>query len=266
MDRFAQLFPPSPRVVYRRAPLVEVICQLRFPTLLSIESRPPVDFQERIRSDFPLLEKQVNQLPVELPAEAIKALFPQMQANIYRFLTEDRSTFVTLSAESLAFTTSRYARWERFRDQLGIPLRALVDIYKPNFFSRIGLRYQDAINRAQLGLADAPWSSLLRSEVLGEMSIPAFEENVEDIANREIRARLPDGSGSILLRHGLAKIQGQDDNVYMIDLDVFTQQRTEVADAQRALDHFNAIAGMAFRWCITDRLSEALGPVELAPE
>jgi hypothetical protein len=45
---FVQLFPPSSRVVYRRAPLIEVVCQLRFPTLLSIESKPPADFQERI--------------------------------------------------------------------------------------------------------------------------------------------------------------------------------------------------------------------------
>ena len=34
---------------YARSPLVEVICQLRFPAILSIGANDPVDFQEAIR-------------------------------------------------------------------------------------------------------------------------------------------------------------------------------------------------------------------------
>jgi len=62
------LFPPSPRVIYQHAPLTQVICQLRFPLLLRIESEPPADFQERIRHLFPLLERIQQQIP-ELPPE-----------------------------------------------------------------------------------------------------------------------------------------------------------------------------------------------------
>ena len=36
------------RVKYQEAPLVEVICQLRFPTILSINANEPVEFQEAI--------------------------------------------------------------------------------------------------------------------------------------------------------------------------------------------------------------------------
>ena len=47
------LFAPYERYQYARAPLVEVICQLRFPTILSIGAKEPAEFQEAIRKDLP---------------------------------------------------------------------------------------------------------------------------------------------------------------------------------------------------------------------
>lgn len=259
----AELFPPSPRVVYSKAPLVQVICQLRFPSLLSIESKPPVEFQEQIRTDFPLLEKVANPLPLDLPPEVVQMIRAQASAISYQFLTEDRASTVTLTPESVALSTSRYTQWEHFRDQLRVPLAALNEIYSPSFFSRIGLRYQDAIARSVLGLEQVPWSMLLRRDILGELALPQFEANLEGVANRTLRLKLPCGAGSVLIRHGLGTLQGHQEVCYMIDLDFFTEQRTEVADAEPTLDQFNALAGRAFRWCITNLLRDALGPNEL---
>ena len=39
------LFSSHPRTHYRNAPVHEVICQLRFPTILSINTVEPADFQ-----------------------------------------------------------------------------------------------------------------------------------------------------------------------------------------------------------------------------
>jgi uncharacterized protein (TIGR04255 family) len=256
-----ELFPPSPRVIYTRAPLIEVICQLRFPPLLSIESKPPVDFQERIRDHFPLLEK-ASSLPAGLPMEVAQVVQGTGRSN-YQFLTEDRSTVVTLSSDSIALSTTRYTRWEDFRGQLRAPLAALREIYKPSFFSRIGLRYRNAIDRVQLGLRNIPWSELLRKEILGELAVPQFEASLEQVANRTLRLRIPDGSGSVMMRHGLGTVQGRSEISYVVDLDFFVERKAEVADAERTLDHFNGMAGCAFRWCITDTLRNALVPNEL---
>ena len=38
-------FDKDKRVKFRRSPLDEVICQLRFPTILKIDQNLPVDFQ-----------------------------------------------------------------------------------------------------------------------------------------------------------------------------------------------------------------------------
>ena len=41
------------RYAYGKSQLIEVISQLRFPTILSIDTREPADFQETVRAAFP---------------------------------------------------------------------------------------------------------------------------------------------------------------------------------------------------------------------
>ena len=199
-----------------------------------------------------------------MPQEVVKIIQAQVGSHNYQFLTEDRSAAVTLAPDSLSLTTSKYSRWEHFREILRIPLAALMDIYRPNFFSRIGLRYQDAIDRSKLGLEDRPWSHLIRREVLGELSLSYFEDNLEGVLNRTIRLKIPDGSGSILMRHGLGAVAERGELCYMVDIDLFDERRTEAANAEEILNHFNEIAGRAFRWCISDTLRDALEPRDLA--
>ena len=60
------MFSQEPRQIYQRNPLAEVICQLRFPEILSIGANLPVDFQEAIRDEFPQYQSRL-----ELPAPKI---------------------------------------------------------------------------------------------------------------------------------------------------------------------------------------------------
>ena len=52
------MFSNETRCRYRRNPLAEVICQLRFPEILSIEANAPVEFQEAIRQEFPRFQRR----------------------------------------------------------------------------------------------------------------------------------------------------------------------------------------------------------------
>ena len=60
------LFAPYERFHYARSPLVEVICQLRFPTILSIGANEPAAFQEAVRRDFPRYMARQEQLLLDL--------------------------------------------------------------------------------------------------------------------------------------------------------------------------------------------------------
>ena len=50
-------FSESERVIYTKNPLESVICQLRFPVILRIGAKPPVEFQEALRKDYPLFRE-----------------------------------------------------------------------------------------------------------------------------------------------------------------------------------------------------------------
>lgn len=47
------MFGSEDRYQYIAPPLIEVICQLRFPAILSIAAQDPAAFQERIRGSTP---------------------------------------------------------------------------------------------------------------------------------------------------------------------------------------------------------------------
>ena len=67
LRRYPQIhasFPSIERVIYQNNTLGEVVCQLRFPTILRIEASSPADFQDAIREAYPLfITKKSPELP-----------------------------------------------------------------------------------------------------------------------------------------------------------------------------------------------------------
>ena len=63
MKRGCPMISHEPRCIYDKNPLAEVICQLRFPEILSIQTDIPAKFQDAIRKDFPKYMLRKEQLP-----------------------------------------------------------------------------------------------------------------------------------------------------------------------------------------------------------
>jgi len=257
-------FPNSERVIYDRNPLAQVICQLRFPSILRIDAEVPAGFQERIRQQFPLCQgsEDMELLQVDFPDQIKKVLGTELPfrsaKSIHKFTSEDGDWQVSLTRDWLALTAFNYKRWEAFWEKLEIPFAALNEIYSPRFLTRVGLRYQDVIRRSDLDLENVDWSDLLQPHIAGELDSP-LESAVEHV-HRQIRICLEDEAGHVQIKHGFAR-QGESAEVcYLIDSDFYTEQRTEVNNAQAILNEFNRYAGRLFRWCITDPLHSAMGP------
>ncbi|RRI02378.1 TIGR04255 family protein [Mesorhizobium tamadayense] len=257
-----EFFEDSPRVIYRHSPLLSVICQVRFPTILRIESQVPSEFQDAIRSMFPIFERtQMSGIPDDLPPEVARMIGIAAQQPVsYRFQTEDRLCTVSLEPGSLSLTSTNYRRWEEFTRFLNPPLEALIDTYKPSFFSRIGLRYQNAIVPTEIGLADVPWADIISSNILGELRQQRFGRGEIREAHRLLRIVSDETKEGIFLQHGLGKVGPAQSNAYIIDIDCYSDQKAEVHDALPHLNRFNYRARRAFRWCVSDQLHSALGP------
>jgi len=255
-------FPESERVIYKTNPLVQVICQLRFPRILRIEAELPAAFQDLVRDAYPNLDE----LPTTpLPSEVARAvgLDPgNVPSRTFQFADAENAWKIGLTSTFLALSTDRYLRWEEFRARLNDALDVLEKTYEIRRFSRVGLRYRDLIVRSSVGLGGKPWTIFLKPEILGEIASDSFAQAVKQ-ANRQLILELDYPSALVRLAHGL--IEAQDDagaveSCYLIDADFYTETVRERDGAENILDYFNQEAGRLFRWCITPTLSAAMGP------
>jgi len=259
------LFPELPRVVYAKNPLAEVICQLRFPTILRIGAGQPADFQDKIRSEYPLYSLQepsfeLPPLPKDLP-DVVQQMLPKpLGSATHKFSTTDSQRFISLSQDFLALTENMYVKWESFRNGMVMAETTLKEIYKPTFYSRVGLRYRDIISRRNLGLTEAKWKDLLQPHILAELGAPEVSDAIATIQTRSV-IKIPDvPEGQVRLIHGLVRLRESDEQCYMIDADFSVEQKEGIGEPFEILDKFNRLAGRLFRWAITDRLHNAMGP------
>lgn len=259
-------FPPSARAVYQHNPLVEVICQLRFPTILEIGQEDPAAFQKEIRATYPVYRKEdpVPRLPPELSAILSQMGVPGSADRVtYRFVSADSNRTISLSREFVAVSDSAYQRWEVFRQEVERAKQAVERVYQPAFYSRLGLRYRDVIDQARLGLSDEPWKALLNPSLVGVLNDANLETRVAEMQS-EILLRLDVAMGGFgKLRCRLVPSDENAQRVFEIDADFFTQERSEGNAVLETLDAFHGVAGNFFRWAISPRLEEALGPKAL---
>jgi uncharacterized protein (TIGR04255 family) len=255
-------FPDSQRVIYNKNPLTEVICLLNFPAILRIDSEVPADFQGRIQKEYPIYQDSQPNLKLNFPQELAQVVGNTLSLKsgraTYQFLSEDKKWRVVLTRDSLSLSTVEYKRWEDFKEHLEIALNAFLEVYQPAFFSRIGLRYRDLIERSKLGLETASWSELLSPPVAGELSAPEIVDRITHCVN-QLTISLDDNGSMVLLNHGLVGNENAED-LYIIDSDFLTEEKTEVQNVIEKLDYFNKFSGRLFRWCISEKLHNSLDP------
>lgn len=252
-------FPESERVLYEKNQLVEVICELRFPTVLRMESEPPASFQERIRREYPFARKTPPLISPELGRLLPAELNFGAGGVGYNFSSADKLWTVGLNSGSISLSTRSYQRWEHFKSRLASVLPPFVDEYSPNLYSRVGLRYRNLVQRRELGLEQIPWSDLLRPYIAGVLSLAEMSQAVDE-AVQQLLIRLPDQRATVRINHGLAVLSETGEICYTIDNDLFSEVTMEADDATDKLEEFNDIAARIFRWCITDRLHSAMLP------
>lgn len=236
------------RCVYRNNPLADVLCQLRFPQILSIETEVPAAFQEAIRDKFPLFSQR-------------KEGPPGRQVTNYQFVSTDGVWRVNLTSGFISLACSRYTKWEDFAGMLDQPLAAFIRIYHPAFFERVGLRYLNFISRKKLGLEGVPYRELISPCYLGilaeedvlETATIRSSVDVDTALRGGCRLKLHAGPGNI-------KIGNRPDPEvkFVLDMDLYMPGKTEVNYSAGALQTLHSQSYSVFRGAITDTLHDAM--------
>jgi len=252
------------RCIYRENQLAEVICQLRFPEILTISTQIPDRFQEAIRSEFPQYARRQEIPGPRIPGIPINAALQNQQPVInHQFSSADGIWRVNLTSRFISLSCSRYTCWEDFAARLDKPLAAFLQIYKPAYYERVGLRYVNFISRYQLGLEGVPFSQLIQPCYLGLLA----EEDVAEAScsRSSVDAEMGIRGGCRVKLHagpGLIKKNGQQDKEikFIFDQDLYMPGQVPVKLSAGALQTLHSQAFSIFRGAITQKLHEALEP------
>lgn len=255
------LFSDRPRTQYPNHQLREVICQLRFPTILSINSTEPADFQDMIRDAFPQYIRR-QEAPPKLPG--VNTAAAQTPVSNYHFLSADGRWKLNLTRDFIALSTLQYTGWEDFARHLDRPLAAFIQLYKPAYFQRVGLRYLNLFSRQRLGLEDTDWADLFVPAYLGVLA----EEDVreENVLNSGCDMLLKlDSSCQAKIHSGLARIKNnapgapEDPEVkFILDMDLSMQGNTPCTLAAAGLETLHGHGLRLFEGAIREPLRDAL--------
>ncbi len=262
-------FPEVSRVIYRKNPLNQVICQLRFPPILRIDTELPAPFQERIQNVFPEFEEGTEwkmELPKNIvgpmPSETYQQILQSTGNKNYVFISEDGEWRVNLTRTFIALTTNKYYRWEEFRDKLGVPLDAFLEVYSPSHFTRVGLRYIDVIKRSMLNFDGIEWKELLKPYVIGVIGSGDVGNNVDDFESRS-EINLEEGQGRVRMITKLFNDPENGEVCFAIDSDFFYGKKTSPDMVIDKLVFFNSRSSRLIQWVVTPRLHQAMEPQEL---
>ena len=255
------MFSNEPRCRYRKNQLAEVICQLRFPEILTIQANTPADFQEAIRDQYPMYLRQQ-----EIPASAAygKIVQPKKELVVnHQFSTSDGIWRINLTSKFISLTCNRYTCWEDFAAHLDKPLAAFIQTYKPAHFERIGLRYLNFISRNRLEMEEVPFSRLIQPCYLG----PLLDDDVQEqsVSRNTVDCEMAIRGGCrIKLHAGPGRVKRgtvEDPEIkFIFDQDLFMNGPLQLNLAAGALQTLHSQAYSVFRGAITQELHDAMEP------
>ena len=138
----------------------------------------------------------------------------------HSFETENQTRTISLAQDSISVRERQYRQWGEFRGEIERIEGILREIYAPAFYTRVGLRYRDVLDRSHYGLESIPWSKLLNPIFLGVLGSPEITQDVVQQSQSQVVLTIPDvDGGQVLLQHGLAAREGEEPSVYLIDAD-----------------------------------------------
>jgi len=185
----------------------------------------------------------------------------------YNFISTDGRWKVNMTKDFIALSTLAYTRWEDFAQKLDKILALFIQIYKPAFFERIGLRYVNAFSRRALGLQEELWDDLINAPFIGVLSEPDVDEklvgknalDVEINLGEERRLKLHAGPGILN-----ANNKKDTETRFILDGDFSVSNRQLPPD--QIADHLGALHDYAvrlFNAATTQELKSAMGPTPI---
>ena len=253
---------PLPREVpLLQAPLIRVLAQIKFPTILSIgtDEREVATFQEKIRSVYPILERgQSFALVAGSPS-----IPPEVRPGvIWKFRDLKNHWQVVLTPDFVALEAFKYSSRADFSERLESILTAVQSTYAPSAALRVGVRYVDCIKSPHIEKI----GDLFQTAVLGIYNTTLGVAADVNMTECLLRAQ----EGNIQCRWGLLPDGATHDpdislpsggKSWVLDLDMFSSEQMpfDSADLSELVRSYAGRIYAVFRWMIKDDFLRKFG-------
>ena len=178
----------------------------------------------------------------------------------YQFTSEDRRNRVNLTPSFISLSTQEYTQWEDFRKEIQFVVKAFESVYKPAFYSRVGLRYEDVISRKKLNLEDRKWSDLIEPHILGIMS-GEYEDGIRSFS---LVSEFDNGNQTITrARFELVQANNDPEILFLIDCDYYALKKTEKDEMLGIAEKLHTNSTNFIRNAITEELHQAVEPIDI---
>jgi uncharacterized protein (TIGR04255 family) len=238
--------PDVQEVEFERNFIKTAVCELRFPTLLEFETKPPVQLQKELRKEYPYYEpaQSVNVGPGVVDRETR-----------YLFKSRKKDWTVAFKASAIALETTRYTNFEEFSRRLENLIAKSRSLLDTDFFTRVGLRYIDEISIEDGALADWVRNDLVAPLTQGVYgTIERFLQEVRGFT----------AIGRYTFRHGTVGSAQEKPKVYSLDFD-FYEENVPSDSVLSMVAEFNQQSFRFFLWAIGPKAVSRLGKATAKP-
>ena len=246
-ERRVLTLPPAEHVDFEKNFVRTAVCEFRFPTLLEFEARPPDALQKALRKEYPHYERGEKITGITVGSRGAE----QRTVGQHLLRSKDRKWTVIFHSSSLALETTAYRGFDSFMERLGWVLKAAMPLLDTDFFTRIGVRYINALPYP----GQAEFDGWVNPALAGTIVAGPFGE----LAEFWQEARGPSTRGMFSFRHGLAEGLGSK-REYVLDFD-FYDENIDTKDSPKAIDELHGMSYRFFRWAVGPKTIAALGSV-----
>ncbi len=237
-------------VVFTRAPLVGVVCQVRFQPILALLTKSGViGVQEALRVGYPKFSRH-DEREIAVGPQAVQVAD---KVPVWRFVDDTERWRVSLAVDFFSLDTERYSDFGEFLERLRFVIIALRRTLRPSRSVRVGLRYVNHFSYEGLSSA-SEWKSLLRPEVVGMVGTDLNLEESQTVSG------LSEGDDKLVIRSGTVH---DEPLKFLLDMDCFTERELEIAPDGDLVDlvaSYSESLTSLFHWAIQSDLREYLGP------
>lgn len=234
--------PAVQPVTYRRNLIQKTVCELKFPTLYSLErGKPPAALASALRKLYPE-HSTLDGLNVGPAGVA--------QNFAYVFADKKSGNQIVFRAASLALETSKYRSFEDFLGRLLVVVDLAKVVIDADFFTRVGLRYINALPYDEEAIASWVNPNLVGALAGGLLGKP-------DEFNGRIAGKA--GLGGFGFSHGIGQSSDSNKPEYVLDFD-FWEEDVAITDTRAAVTRLHDEESRMFLWTLGTAALDYMGP------